>query len=109
MAHDQVFGDTRIDVFDEPELLGPLKSGPASRQSVFLPDEDMTVRFTGFTTRRLNQMLWRICCFASFGLLGLLGHWFPLLWLKWVCAERAFVELDETGFIVVEVRYKMIT
>ena len=103
MAQDQFFGDTRIDIFEEEELLEPQKPGLASRQSIFLQDEDMTIRFIGFTVRRIRQLLWRIGCFLSFGILGLLGHWFPQLWLRWVAEEQAFNHLDDTGFVVAEV------
>jgi len=35
-------------------------------------------------------------------MLGMLGHWFPRLWLHWVAQEKAFKELS-SGFIVIEV------
>jgi cation-transporting ATPase 13A3/4/5 len=42
-------------------------------------------------------------CILSLGVLGLLGHWFPRVWLHWVTREKAFKELS-SGFIVIEVR-----
>jgi hypothetical protein len=39
----------------------------------------------------------------TLGILGLLGHWFPCLWLRWVAREMAFRDVAY-GFVVVEVR-----
>lgn len=44
----------------------------------------------------------------SFGILALLGHWFPRLWLRWVSHEKAFID-SHNGFIVVESAYRAIT
>lgn len=102
MNLDPIFGDTRIDLDNPPELSRPPPPGPPSRQSIFLEDEDATVRFVGFETIHSRQWIWRILCVISFGVLGLLGHWFPRLWLRWVTREKAFKDISD-GFIVVEV------
>lgn len=102
MALDPIFGDTRIEMDAPPEPPGPPPPGPPSRQTIFLPDEEITIRFIGYETIHWRQTLWRVGCIFTFGLLGLLGHWFPRLWLRWVAQEKAFKDSDD-GFIVVEV------
>ncbi|KAH8119391.1 Ca-transporting ATPase [Phellopilus nigrolimitatus] len=88
-----------------PELLDPPPPGPPSRQSIFMPDEDITVRFIGYDTIIWRQWIWRVGYIITFGLLGLLGHWFPRLWLRWVAREKAFKD-SKNGFIVVETPYR---
>lgn len=103
MAGDPIFGgEERIDM-GELEPLSPPPPGPPSRQTVYIADEDIRVRFVGYETIPYYQVLWRTCCFLSFGVLGLLGHWFPRLWLRWVAREKAFKDTKD-GFVVVEVR-----
>lgn len=102
MALDPIFGDTRIDMETPPEPSEPPPPGLPSRQSIYLPDEEISVRFIGYETIRWKQWVWRLGCILSFGLLGLLGHWFPRLWLRWVAQEKAFQD-SEDGFVVVEV------
>ncbi|KAI0318235.1 hypothetical protein OF83DRAFT_1057181, partial [Amylostereum chailletii] len=101
LSNDQFFGDdTRIEVDLEP-LEGPPPEGPPSRQILHLSDEDMVVRFVGHEVVMWRQWIWRLACVLSAGILGLLGHWFPRLWLRWVTKEYAFSQL-ENGFVVVE-------
>lgn len=102
MSGDPIFGgEERIDM-GELEPLAPPPPGPPSRQSIYVADEDADIRFVGYETVPMRQLLWRICCVATFGVLGLLGHWFPLLWLRWVAREKAFKDTKH-GFVVVEV------
>jgi cation-transporting ATPase 13A2 len=61
------------------------------------------IRFVGYEVIRVRQALWRVCCILSFGILALLGHWFPRIWLRWVAQEKAFMHIEH-GFVVVEVR-----
>jgi cation-transporting ATPase 13A3/4/5 len=56
----------------------------------------------GYDTIWWRQLLWRFSCVVTFGALGLLGHWFPQLWLRWVAREKAFQDAAD-GFVVVEV------
>ena len=102
IALDPIFGDTRIDIDFGVDSLDPPPQGPPSRQQIYIADEDTTVRFIGYETRSLRQWLWRLGCVISFGLLGLLGHWFPRLWLRFVTREKAFKD-SVNGFVVVEV------
>ncbi|KAF8894948.1 Ca-transporting ATPase [Gymnopilus junonius] len=88
-------------------LLEPPPQGPPSRQTIYIPDEDSTIRFVGYEAIYWRVWLWRISCILTFGILGLLGQWFPYLWLRWVAREKAFVD-THGGFLVVESAYKAI-
>jgi cation-transporting P-type ATPase 13A2 len=103
LATDAVFGrdEARIDIELDME---PLEAhvGPPSRQDVYVHEEDSHVRFFGYETVLWRQWLWRVACVVSFGILGLLGHWFPRFWLRWVAREKAFKHIEH-GFIVIEV------
>ncbi|KXN85349.1 hypothetical protein AN958_11449 [Leucoagaricus sp. SymC.cos] len=91
LTMDSVFGgEARIDMDVSFTLLDAPPPGPPSRQTIYIADEDTTIRFIG--------------------LLALLGHWFPRLWLRWVAREKAFIE-SHNGFLVVEAKsaYRAIT
>ena len=104
LVNDPIFGgETRIDMGVEFEPLDPPPPGPPSRQTIYVSDEDVNIRFVGYEVIRMWQLLWRVCCILSFGILALLGHWFPRLWLQWVAQEKAFMHIEH-GFVVVEVR-----
>lgn len=103
LVNDPIFGgETRIDMGVEFEPLEPPPEGPPSRQTIYVSDEDVNIRFVGYEGIRTRQLLWRVGCILSFGVLALLGHWFPHLWLRWVAQEKAFI-LIEHGFVVAEV------
>jgi len=105
LVNDPIFGgETRIDMGVEFEPLDPPPPGPPSRQTIYVSDEDVNIRFVGYEVIRVRQALWRVCCISSFGILALLGHWFPRLWLRWVAQEKAFMHITH-GFVVVEVRH----
>ena len=97
-----VFGDTRIDMNFTLEPTDPPPPGDPSRQAVYMPDEDTTIRFIGYEVRTARKWLWRLGCVITLGILGLLGHWFPRLWLRWVAREKAFKD-SKDGFVAVEV------
>jgi len=100
---DPVFGgEARIEMDTGFTLLKPPPPGLPSRQTIYVSDEDSTVRFVGYEIINCRVWLWRACCVLTFGILGLLGHWFPQLWLRWAARERAFIE-SHNGFLVVEV------
>ncbi|KIY66889.1 P-type ATPase [Cylindrobasidium torrendii FP15055 ss-10] len=104
MSADQIFGrESRIDMDVPFALLDPPPSGPPSRQTVYIEDEDNTIRLIGHHVVFVRSVLWRLGCVLSFGILALLGHWFPSLWLKWVAREKAFSEAE---FVVVESAYR---
>lgn len=103
MSHDPIFGgETRIDIEIPFALLDPPPPGPPSRQTLYLTDEDTTIRFVGYETVRWRHWIWILGCWISLGILGLIGHWFPKLWIRWVAREKAFKDAS-SGFIVVEV------
>ena len=103
LSGDPVFGtEARIEM-GELEPLPPPPSGPPSRQTLYIADEDAHIRMIGYEPVAWKQWAWWTCCVCTFGVLGLLGRWFPRLWLRWVTQERAFI-LMKRGFVVVEVR-----
>ena len=103
LAGDPVFGsEARIEM-GELEPLPPPPSGPPSRQTMYIADEDAHIRMIGYEPIPWRQWLWRLSCVLTCGVLALLGRWFPKLWLRWVTRERAFVDIQH-GFVVVEVR-----
>ena len=101
---DLVFGgEARIDMDTTFTLLDLPPSGPPSRQTLYIPDEDNTIRFVGYETILWRAWLWRASCILTFGILALVGHWFPYIWLRWVAREKAFIGGGPNGFLVVEV------
>lgn len=103
LGFDSVFdGEARIDMDTTFTLLDPPPPGPPSRQTVYITDEDTTIRFIGYETIFWRDCLWRISCIITLGIMGLLGHWFPNIWLRWVAREKAFID-SKNGFLVVEV------
>jgi cation-transporting P-type ATPase 13A2 len=103
LSSDPIFGDTRIDMDNFSRTSSPLPPpGPPSRQRIHLTDEDTTVRFLGQEIVQYRQRLWTLGSVVTFGALGLIGHWFPRVWLSWVAREKAFKNIDH-GFILVEV------
>ena len=100
---DLVFGgEARIDMDTTFTLLDVPPPGPPSRQTLYIPDEDNTIRFVGYETILWRAWLWRASCILTFGILALVGHWFPYIWLRWVAREKAFIG-GRNGFLVVEV------
>ncbi|KAI0697731.1 P-type ATPase [Cerioporus squamosus] len=105
LAGDPVFGsEARIEM-GELEPLPPPPSGPPSRQTLYIADEDAHIRMIGYEAIRWRQWLWWLSCILSCGILALLGRWFPKLWLRWVTRERAFIDIHH-GFVVVETAYR---
>lgn len=103
LSVDPIFGaEARIDIDLPLDDLDPPPPGPPSRQTIYVPDEDSTFRFVGYEAILWRQYLWRLACVGTFGFVGLLGHWFPRLWLRWVAQEKAFIDIVR-GFVVVEV------
>ncbi|KAG7098658.1 hypothetical protein E1B28_000574 [Marasmius oreades] len=102
---DPIFGgESRIDIeipFSDSE---PTPSGPPSRQTLYMEDEDTTIRMIGYEAIVWRQHLWRLSCFLTCGILALLGHWLPRLWLRWVTRETSFKNIRK-GFVVVETQH----
>lgn len=95
-------GEARIDMDVTSTFLNAPPPGPPSRQTLYIADEDSTIRFIGYEIIWWRAWLWKFVCVLSFGILSLLGHWFPRLWLRWVATEKAFTD-SVNGFVVVEV------
>ncbi|CAK5281584.1 unnamed protein product [Mycena citricolor] len=109
LASDQIFGgEARIDMDMAFALLDEPPPGPPSRQTIYIADEDNTIRVIGYETIQWRQWLWRSSTVLTLGALGLLGHWFPQLWLRWVAREKAFTEAKD-GFVVIESAHRDIT
>jgi cation-transporting ATPase 13A3/4/5 len=98
---DGIFGDSgrggEFEPKDFPEATIP------SRQTILLPDEDLSIRFTGYRTDPFRNFLWWIGCFLTLGALGLLGRWVPSVWVKFCGKEVAFEDAKEGSWLVVEV------
>jgi cation-transporting ATPase 13A2 len=108
MSTDAIFGDeARIDIQGTLEDLNhPPPAGPPSRQNVYVADEDSHLRFLGYEKIMWRHYLWQLSCVLSFGVVALLGHWFPRLWLRWVAREKAFKDAKH-GFVVIEVGHNL--
>ncbi|KAH9851454.1 Ca-transporting ATPase [Lenzites betulinus] len=105
LSGDPIFGsEARIEM-GELENLSPPPPGPPSRQTLYVADEDAHIRMVGYEPIPWRQWLWWTCCVLTCGILGLLGRWFPQLWLRWVTRERAFVDMH-VGFVVIETAYR---
>lgn len=76
-----------------------------SRQIISLPDEDLSILFTGYETVRWKEFVWWIGVVLSAGILGLVGRWVPGLWVRWVGKETNFAEETKgQRWLLVEVR-----
>lgn len=105
MSSDPIFGgEARLDMETPFSLQDPPPPGPPSRQTIYISDEDSTIRLIGYETVMWRAWMWRFGCVTTLGVLSLLGHWFPRLWLRWVTREKAFID-SQDGFVVVEVGY----
>jgi cation-transporting ATPase 13A2 len=75
----------------------------ASKQTILLPDEDLTIRFRGYVTDKLKSFIWLVGCILSLGILGLVGRWIPQFWVRWCGRETDFEQSGDNGWLVVEV------
>jgi cation-transporting ATPase 13A3/4/5 len=104
-----MFGESRIDFddYDDDELSSLDEPDDANRksfsnthQSVYIPDEDLPLRFNGLSVSTPKMALWSTGCAVSLGTLWLLGRWLPNIWLKSVGRRGEFAD---ASYIVVEV------
>lgn len=100
-SSDAVFGEMGRGTEEEPKDFASV-SVP-SRQTILLPDEDLSIRFTGYRTDPVRNVLWWIGCFLTLGGLGLIGRWIPSVWVRFCGKETSFDEAREGSWIVVEV------
>lgn len=101
-SSDAVFGETGRGA--EEEVKDFASVAIPSRQTILLPDEDLSIRFTGYRTDPFRNTLWWIGCILSLGILGLVGRWIPSVWVRFCGKENSFDEAKEGSWIVVEVR-----
>jgi cation-transporting ATPase 13A2 len=103
LPSDGIFGDPVSHAHhDEPILdFGPCTT--SSRQTIVLPDEDLTIRFTCYSSDPFRNALWWVACVLSFGILGLVGRWIPSVWVRWSGKETAFNDAKAGSWLVVEV------
>ncbi len=79
---------------------------PPSCQTIYIEDEDMTVLFIGHEIIQWKAWLWNIGCFATLGILGLVGFWDNSIWIQWATRDKSFESLGDNrldGIIVIEV------
>ncbi|GAA5949133.1 hypothetical protein JCM3765_004021 [Sporobolomyces pararoseus] len=103
------FGESRIDFDeysgddDEMSSLGSededKKGGPPTHQLVYIPDEDLPLRFVGLHVSKVKTIAWWIGCFFTGGILWLLGRWLPNLWRNTTGKPGEF---QKCSFVVVE-------
>ncbi|GAA5848800.1 hypothetical protein JCM8547_006349 [Rhodosporidiobolus lusitaniae] len=78
------------------------KKGILTHQLVYIPDEDLPLRFTGLQLITPRLVLWWIGCVLSLGSLWLLGRWLPNLWRKTVGKPGEF---EKARYVVVETHH----
>ncbi|PKI84272.1 hypothetical protein MVES_001852 [Malassezia vespertilionis] len=73
-----------------------------SRQQIYLTDEDMLIRITGYRTRRVQAFLFTLASFLSLGIVALLALWLP----KWKMRHiLEVVDFADAEYVVVENQY----
>jgi cation-transporting ATPase 13A2 len=99
---DGIFGEpsTRHE-FAEPKDFASVTV--PSRQTILLPDEDLSIRFTCYRTDPLRNVLWWAGCILTLGALGLLGRWIPSIWVRFCGKETPFDDAKDGAWLVVEV------
>ncbi|GAA6025566.1 hypothetical protein JCM11491_003215 [Sporobolomyces phaffii] len=103
------FGESRIDFDeysgddDEMSSLGSVdedkKGGPPTHQLVYIPDEDLPLRFVGLHVSKLKTTAWWVGCVLTGGVLWLLGRWLPNLWRNTTGRPGEF---EKCSYVVVE-------
>ena len=102
---DGIFGDSGRGGEFEPKDFE--EATISSRQTILLPDEDLSIRFTGYKTDPIRNFFWWTGCILSLGILGLIGRWVPKVWVKFCGKEIAFDQAKEGSWLVVEVGHFM--
>lgn len=100
-SSDAVFGEPSRGNDDEVKDFA--ETAIPSRQTILLPDEDLSIRFTGYRTDPFRNALWWIGCILTLGGLGLVGRWIPNTWVRFCGKETAFSDAREGSWLVVEV------
>ena len=100
-SNDAVFGEPSRGLDDEVKDFA--ETSVPSRQTILLPDEDLSIRFTCYRTDPFRNILWWVGCFLTLGGLGLVGRWIPNTWVRFCGKETAFSEARDGSWLVVEV------
>ena len=99
---DPLFGDGRSEVDETGSPRGSegelsedeepffLDEVTATRQTIYIPDEDLQILFEGWGEKTYKTILWTIGCILSLGALSLLGKWIPGWWLSGRGKTREF-------------------
>ncbi|KIR42837.1 cation-transporting ATPase 13A3/4/5 [Cryptococcus deuterogattii 99/473] len=104
-ATDGIFGEPNARPIDQDEPRDFVSVAVPSRQTIVLPDEDLSIRFTCYRTDPFRNVLWWLGCILTLGALGLLGRWMPTIWVKFLGRETSFEEAKEGSWLVVETPY----
>ncbi|WRT67812.1 uncharacterized protein IL334_004786 [Kwoniella shivajii] len=104
-ATDGIFGEPNSRPFDMIEPKDFVSVAVPSRQTIVLPDEDLSIRFTSYRTDPFRNAIWWAGCIITFGALGLLGRWIPKIWVNFLGKEVAFDEAKHGSWLVVETPY----
>lgn len=100
---DGIFGESTGYMDEEPKEFE--ESTVPSRQTILLPDEDLSIRFTCYRTNPFRNILWWIGCILTLGGLGLIGRWTPRIWVNFCGNETPFKDAKEDCWLVVETPY----
>lgn len=100
---DGIFGDPARGIEEEPKDFSSI--AVPSRQTILLPDEDLSIRFTCYSTDPFRRFVWLVGCFLSLGILGLIGRWIPRTWVRFCGQETAFEDAKDGAWLVVETPY----
>ena len=79
---------------------GSISDKVRATQKLYLADEDMVIVLSGFRTRPLRLLIYRLLCFFTLGTFYLLMRWFPRWRLRFL-AEA--MPLSEAHWVVIEV------
>ncbi|BGP33107.1 hypothetical protein JCM10296v2_004896 [Rhodotorula toruloides] len=105
------FGESRIDFEEvEDDEMSSLSEetddgghgkGPSKphHQLIYIPDEDLPLRFVGLHISSVKLGLWYAGCVLSLGIVWLVGRWMPEWWRR---ANGKMGEFAASQFVVVE-------
>lgn len=105
LPSDGIFGDPQGASGDQSSIQLFTDVSSASKQTINLPDEDLSIRFTGYVTSTFKSLIWMVGCILTLGGLGLIGRWVPNIWVRWCGRETDFEKSGTEGWLVVETPY----
>lgn len=105
------FGESRIDFEEvEDDEMSSLSeetddgrrgegSSKPHHQLIYIPDEDLPLRFVGLHISSVKLGLWYAACVLSLGIVWLVGRWMPEWWRR---ANGKMGEFSASQFVAVE-------